>query len=648
MQGATTVLHCFVKLLALVLSITAAVSAANPYEVAESYIAATSAATATVDAAATGVSEILGQQKYPSRALTEISLRQHDQREQPDHTQQPQKQLLKQDSAFSLLWMTDIHLDHLYDVTASISNFCHAPSEPPLEPRGSFDGSPLYLQARRLMSLYASEESRSHPRRQSLRAAPKESAKATESAAIHPGETDPYLGRAGCDSPPALAIKALQFAASLARLKIPAATATESESYVLPPVAALLLTGDYAAHFADSQVGNRQVLKLESREALKQWTAALLRQFPQTCTGAAASHQELSQQCTQLLLVPGNNDMSADYLVPSARPEWTTFLYELWKPALPADPETKETFMRGLYYKTHLWTVPEIRVLCLNTVLYSVDAKKKLERLRLPAAVRAEAHEVDPAGQFAWMRQQLQEARDLGEQVCLRLSFNSMWIPKLPMYRSLVSDFSDVVISQAFGHIHFGSVRALIPKPESRGPEALTAMLGAPAVSPIHGNNPAIAALVFRQAPTEGVEMGKRRLILSDYVQYSLPLYGFVGMAGRGIHVPEFGFEFSLHQAFFPFMDRMRQLSPAWNQKRKSRDPDGAPPQIDGALAVNIGKAIRTSPMFFALYDWHAAAGGLRISSKVRSCEVLSLIDEELKECLADTEYYVQSSEPEL
>ncbi|KAL8432654.1 hypothetical protein ACSSS7_004459 [Eimeria intestinalis] len=211
-----------------------------------------------------------------------------------------------------------------------------------------------------------------------------------------------------------------------------------------------------------------------------------------------------------------------------------------------------------------------------------------------------------------------------------RFSEEDLWIARYTvMYRSVVSQFSDVVVAQVFGHIHFGRIRALIPGPDSDADHggAPTALLGAPALSPIHGNNPAMAALVFNEKPvghqTNTVE---GQLALADYVQYSLPLYGFVGEAGRGGVKPHFSLEFSISETFSPFM--------LPSEESGEVQKEGKLQCIDGPLAIRLGKALRLSPMAYALYDWHAAAGGLRISSRVRSCEVLALTWKEHKECL--------------
>lgn len=55
----------------------------------------------------------------------------------------------------------------------------------------------------------------------------------------------------------------------------------------------------------------------------------------------------------QLLIVAGNNDMPLDYLIPSARPKWTAFLFALWERALPTDAATKAVSV-SIHFKLHI------------------------------------------------------------------------------------------------------------------------------------------------------------------------------------------------------------------------------------------------------------------------------------------------------
>ncbi|KFG47244.1 hypothetical protein TGDOM2_217800 [Toxoplasma gondii GAB2-2007-GAL-DOM2] len=54
--------------------------------------------------------------------------------------------------------------------------------------------------------------------------------------------------------------------------------------------------------------------------------------------------------------------------------KWRKRLYELWQGVLPLDKRNRETFLRGLYYETRLRSRANIRILVLNSFLYSVPA----------------------------------------------------------------------------------------------------------------------------------------------------------------------------------------------------------------------------------------------------------------------------------
>ncbi|KAL8428438.1 hypothetical protein Efla_003254 [Eimeria flavescens] len=670
---------------------------------------AAAAVTAAAGAAASAAAEQLSQAS-PASASTQpqsdafrdeggkqTSLLQQQQLQQLQQQNQQQQQQQQEQKGFSVVWLTDVHLDHLYTAAAPVHSFCHDPRRAAAAGAAAAGAAaagsqwlpgtaaaalqqearqqqPVFVQARRLAEVpppsgglrlllqQRRSMERGGGRKEAAADAHKPAAAPAAAAAggrghmhvaAHAGETDPLLGRAGCDSPPALIETALHFASSLA------AASQRSEGGwqgpVLPPTAAVLLTGDYAAHFSEGQTADR-------REALRLWTSALLRHFPQSCGeggGEGEAEQEAAQPAQQqqqqqqgrgacrrmqLLMVVGNNDLAADYLIPAARSEWAHFLFSLWRGALPSAAETKEA--SGLYYSTELERHPAVSVLCLNTVLYSVAARTRLVAAGFSLESLSQEEEADPAGQFAWLRKQLQQARTAKKQVIIAghippgfdshlvsgFSEEDLWLPRYTeKYRALITEFADSVTAQLFGHLHFGRVRAVTAEArsgEEREGEAgfPTALLGAPALSPIHGNNPAMAALVFQQqqqsaavaAAADGGDSSSSKTTLADYLQYSLPLYGFVGAAGTGGVRPHFSFEYSLHATFAPFMHAEKK----------------APRCIDGSLAIRMGEALRVYPLAYALYEWHAAAGGLRASSRVRSCEVLAITKEEHKECL--------------
>ncbi|PFH35158.1 hypothetical protein BESB_060450 [Besnoitia besnoiti] len=379
----------------------------------------------------------------------------------------------------------------------------------------------------------------------------------------------------------------------------------------------------------------------------------------------------------QMIFVVGNNDLPADYHIPDTLNAWSVALYKLWKPILPADPETKETFERGLFYRTRLAARPQLRVLCLNTVFYSrlawEVARDLLQKTGMTYEKRGETDILegsDPAGQFAWMERELQDARDNREQVLLvghvppgvTLHFRSVlehiqqWRdPFVERYRALVLRYSDVVVAHLYGHVHADTLRVLsspqsppsapdspsgsaasaafedsassalaAPSPpassndggalcDAWGPQPLQALLTAPAVSPVHGNNPAWRALFFAvQGDSRGAARGAARVFLRDYVQFYLPLYGFLALPLAATQRP-------------PRLDFSREYAFASTYSL---------PCVSGRALARLAHAFAASPLLFGLYTWHTESGGKEVSNRLRMCEARVGTTREYLQCL--------------
>lgn len=200
--------------------------------------------------------------------------------------------------------------------------------------------------------------------------------------------------------------------------------------------------------------------------------------------------------------------------------------------------------------------------------------------------------------------------------------FILLWPPR--RYRTLVSSYTDVLLAQTFGHIHSTRIRTLTPEAIRRDQRGSSALLVAASVSPSHGNNPSVGALIFN---TQQTSAAAADLVLRDYLQYTLPLYGFIGDTGEAGAKPKFSYAFSLLETFGPVVARRLQLSQG-----------EGPHHIDGTFARTMGEVLAVSPVAYALYEWHGAAGGGHVSSRVSSCEVLAMTPEERKICLENTQ----------
>ncbi|KAL8435859.1 hypothetical protein ACSSS7_002147 [Eimeria intestinalis] len=445
-------------------------------------------------------------------------------------------------------------------------------------------------------------------------------------------ESDLRIGRVGCPSPPLLATEALSFLHNLICSTTTCATTPQDQqrgapdqegalnpslqaakaalrAHPLPPIKSVVLTGDYVYY-------------------------------------------------------PKNTE---EELVT----DWSELLYEAWRPALPDDERTREAEEEG------------------DLLL-----------------------ENDPAGQFAWLEDELKTARSLGQRVssplvicsgpmvraCLRITHKcstiqlyveSAYIPQVLIcghilpgvtarlnkwlmvrsnweesfaLRDLISRCSDIVVAQLFGHEHDGEVRALLPPkveasipqveedpplcgaPQPNGP---TAILTCPSLTPVDGNNPAVRVLVLEA--TRGTQTGggppeagrffqeerndQLAFRLADYVQYRLPLYGFLGiLSSEKGNLPVFVFEYSFQKTFGPFL-----LPPQKEEGggRSQREEEGSSLRcIDGSTALHLLKVLNRSSHAFAIYQHHRIAGGLAVPSPVLTCSSQCVTKKDTLQCM--------------
>ncbi|CDJ50718.1 hypothetical protein, conserved [Eimeria brunetti] len=513
-------------------------------------------------------------------------------------------------------------------------------------------------------------------------------------------ETAPELGRAGCGSSRMLFDKTLSFLNGLVAHSHaaeaaghPMASSTDSSAaktafihYPLPPINTILLTGDFA-HSRKNADPNY------IKEALKEFTNGLLKRFPQqSAVLRKRQSQVTATNGIQLVLVVGNHDFPPDALLPPQRTRWANILYNIWKPVLPEGELTRETFLRGMYYSTDLREAPQLRVLCLNTNLYAAKLRKAAKALleankdkgneedgddSLPTAEEDEAEEVDPARQFEWLARELRSARARGQQVIIcghimpavtvRLNtftyFRDNWENAYTTrYRDLISEYSDVVIAQLYGHQHEGTMVSLLPRgapawiaAAAAGPgcnplqpSMPTALLTIPSISPQNGNNPAMRVLLFNALQNNREDLqphGERNsprakvnaYALADYTQYHLPLYGFVGRSGFGRTDPEFEFESSFQDTFRPFLRcaKPRQLSLVDAAEGREICATSVGPRcIDGSTALQVADAVGRSPFAYVAYMNHRYAGGKDAASAAVSCSSLAVTEEDFIECI--------------
>mmetsp|Transcript_24562 Transcript_24562/g.33756 ORF Transcript_24562/g.33756 Transcript_24562/m.33756 type:complete len:415 (+) Transcript_24562:1-1245(+) len=219
----------------------------------------------------------------------------------------------------------------------------------------------------------------------------------------------------------------------------------------------------------------------------------------------------------------GNNDVALEDYQMDCSSDWFGFAYSLWGEYIPNDQE--ETFLQMGAYRVNIshsdppfpaftekGKAP-LRLLVLNTVLYAVESNHHDEN--------------DPCGQFEWMENELQEARNDSAKVYLMshimpgtdsYGFTPLWnFDQNARYFDLLQEYSDVIAGQFYGHVHNDEFRVYgesapgekksVPEiPQERQQrqlqqgqelkivkgekqETLQGLVN-PAVSPIYGNNP--------------------------------------------------------------------------------------------------------------------------------------------------------------
>ncbi|KAF8819363.1 Ser/Thr phosphatase family protein, partial [Cardiosporidium cionae] len=289
----------------------------------------------------------------------------------------------------------------------------------------------------------------------------------------------------------------------------------------------VLFTGDFPSHY-------------ESRDlrfsAIKEFTDKFMRNFSQTYRNVP------------IVLTVGNNDLYNDYYILDEPNAWSEDLYALWKEFLPQDENTAKTFTTGLYYATTVKDLPSIVLLCINTQFYSIM------RNEFTINPRPFRDPNDPAGQFAWMEEQLEDAYKFGKKVVIighiapgnSYYYNSgkyggtlQWYDLYARrYQIILSKFPSTIAANLFGHSHLDGYRIFssydLDKNNISHSEFPT--LIAPSISPIHGNNPGIRLMAMSHTfgttnaiddPTvESIEISGN-LKIADYLQFYFPLYDF-------------------------------------------------------------------------------------------------------------------------
>ncbi|XP_065829953.1 sphingomyelinase phosphodiesterase D-like [Oscarella lobularis] len=297
--------------------------------------------------------------------------------------------------------------------------------------------------------------------------------------------TTALYGRIGCDSPASLVQNAVK------------AMKTEDET-----VDFIVVTGDLSAH----NLFNETVL-----HAIQFVTDQLRETFP----------------TTYVFPCLGNNDVPADYYIPTPPTNWYEDVLTLWKGFIlcssclwrsgvtpTTESSLRQTFLTGGYYRVSLSS--KLTLLVLNTVYYSVTVKSQY---------RTPLFEKTAEGQLTWLAEQLADAEKDGKRAIIAghvppginpYDLSSFWVSNATLrYVDITArQYPHVVAGQLFAHMHKDDFKVFFADQKSPSVDQSSAMLFAPAISPVYNNNPAFR-LMFLDDTSQTI---------ADYRQWYLDL----------------------------------------------------------------------------------------------------------------------------
>ncbi|BFZ16766.1 hypothetical protein BsWGS_19805 [Bradybaena similaris] len=262
---------------------------------------------------------------------------------------------------------------------------------------------------------------------------------------------------------------------------------------IKPDVDFILWTGDSVAHINDKDL----YLSL-NLQIVQNITESLSSSFPGIPVYASLGNHDF---------FPGNQ---ADY----NESEMYVQVAKLWEDWISNQSQI-EQFRQGGYYVARI--SPKLRLLALNTNLYYRSNK-------LTANVN------DPAGQMAWMAEQLKDARSKGEKVIITGHIPpSMQTPGLAnwfypdhktKFVNILLGYSDVIVATIFGHDHSDGFKII--QNNKNGSQAVT-QFTAPSVTPWRWRSK-----TFTTDPhNPGVRLVKYDNVTGqhlDYIQYYINL----------------------------------------------------------------------------------------------------------------------------
>ncbi|GFS19946.1 acid sphingomyelinase-like phosphodiesterase 3b [Elysia marginata] len=172
----------------------------------------------------------------------------------------------------------------------------------------------------------------------------------------------------------------------------------------------------------------------------------------------------------------GNHDFFPDGQAEANVSEIYQAVGDMWRDWISNQAQVQR-FENGGFYATAVRNAPKLRLLALNTNLYYHVNKVTAEM-------------ADPAGQFQWMKGQLQEAKASGQKVIITGHVPAgLLVPGAvdwfhPRHKKsfvqILFDHSDVIAATHFGHDHHDGFKVL-QKPDGSG---AVSQFTAPSVTP--------------------------------------------------------------------------------------------------------------------------------------------------------------------
>jgi sphingomyelin phosphodiesterase acid-like 3 len=218
-----------------------------------------------------------------------------------------------------------------------------------------------------------------------------------------------------------------------------------------------------------------------------------------------SQHIEESFPSTTVFPTIGNDDLPSDYELPTFDHTWLESLWGLWKKWIGGDPSIEKDFKYGGYYAA---SIPSnTRLIVLNTIYYSTRYKNATTEIPLLSnrLGLGEEDPSDPAGQFAWLTGQLNDARENGTPVIIMghippggsvYGGSDNWKAEyVSTFFNTIRPFANLITAQLYGHFHSDTFKLFM----GPGEDPISFGLVSPSISPIFSNNPGFRIFDYDQ-----------------------------------------------------------------------------------------------------------------------------------------------------